>query len=178
MPSKPPETTALSKDASSDIFYQWYESPIGRLLLTGSEQALYSITLPNQNAIAADQWQQSNNVFKEACKQLDAYFRRDLETFDIPLSPNGTAFQKSVWKALQTIPYGKTTSYGAVAKLVDNPKAGRAVGGANGRNPIPIIIPCHRVIGGNGSLTGFAGGLPAKTFLLDLENTEQLSFQF
>ena len=97
-----------------------------------------------------------------------------MKTFDLPLAPGGTAFQQSVWDQLLKIPYGETTSYGTIAYQIENSKAVRAVGSANGRNPIPIIIPCHRVIGSNGSLTGFGGGLPTKSFLLDLENSDQL----
>ncbi len=174
MPNKQPKFTAFD----GDISYHWYKSPLGKLLLTGNESALFSITFPNQNAIAADQWHENIAPFKEVCQQLDSYFNRELTDFDIALAPKGTEFQQSVWQALLEIPYGKTTSYGAIAKQLDNPKAVRAVGGANGRNPIPIIIPCHRVIGSNGSLTGFGGGLPTKTYLLSLENSEQLELPF
>lgn len=174
MPNKQPKFTAFD----GNIFYHWYQSPIGKLLLTGNESALFSISFPNHNAITADQWHENIAPFKDICAQLDSYFNRELTTFDIALAPKGTEFQQSVWQALLEIPYGETTSYGAIAKRLDNPKAVRAVGGANGRNPIPIIIPCHRVIGSNGSLTGFGGGLPTKTYLLDLENSEQLELPF
>ena len=98
--------------------------------------------------------------------------------FDLPLAPNGTPFQQRVWEALLTIPYGETTSYGALARKIQQPKASRAVGSANGSNPIPIIIPCHRVIGADGTLTGFGGGLPTKRYLLALEDQDQLSLGF
>lgn len=128
--------------------------------------------------IVADQWIKDSSQFKEACNQLDHYFAGRLTTFELPLAARGTEFQQSVWAELLNIPYGATTSYGAIAKTLGNPKAVRAVGNANGRNPIPVIIPCHRVIGSDGSLTGFGGGLPTKTFLLNLENSEQLSLPF
>jgi methylated-DNA-[protein]-cysteine S-methyltransferase len=108
-------------------------------------------------------------VLKEAAAQLRAYFGGELKLFELPLTPEGTAFQRSVWDALLTIPYGETRSYMQMAVLIGAPKAVRAVGAANGQNPIPIVIPCHRVIGSNGKLTGFGGGLPLKRQLLDLE---------
>ncbi len=107
-------------------------------------------------------------------KQLREYFAGKRADFDLPLAPEGTEFQRSVWRNLQDIPYGETISYGELAKRVGNPKASRAVGAANGQNPIPIVIPCHRVIGANGKLTGFGGGLPTKEALLALE-TRQLN---
>jgi methylated-DNA-[protein]-cysteine S-methyltransferase len=108
-------------------------------------------------------------VLKAAAEQLTAYFGGELKAFELPLTPEGTAFQRSVWHALLTIPYGETRSYMQMAVLIGAPKAVRAVGAANGQNPIPIVIPCHRVIGSNGKLTGFGGGLPLKRQLLDLE---------
>jgi len=108
-------------------------------------------------------------LIKEAAKQLDKYFNKKLKSFDLPLILHGTEFQTKVWKALQKIPYGETRSYGELAKLTGNPKASRAVGMANNRNPAAIIVPCHRVIGHDGSLTGYAGGLELKRNLLDLE---------
>ena len=109
-------------------------------------------------------------LLKEASKQLTEYFDRKRKKFDLPLALNGTEFQVKTWKALQSIPYGKTCSYGDLAKKIGNPKASRAVGNANNRNPLHIIVPCHRVIGSNGSLTGYAAGLDVKRLLLDLEN--------
>ena len=109
------------------------------------------------------------NLLKKAAKQLTEYFAGKRREFDLPLDFTGTGFQKKVWAALLTIPYGETRSYGEIAKQIGNPKACRAVGMANNRNPIAIICPCHRVIGADGSLVGFGGGLPAKQFLLDLE---------
>jgi methylated-DNA-[protein]-cysteine S-methyltransferase len=112
-------------------------------------------------------------VLVAAVEQLNAYFEGELKTFDLPLAPLGTAFQKNVWNALVSIPYGETRSYLQIAEGIGAPKAVRAVGAANGRNPIPIVIPCHRVIGSNGKLTGFGGGLPLKRLLLDLEATQR-----
>ena len=116
----------------------------------------------------------NNRVRERAEKQLAEYFQGKRREFDLQLSPEGTDFQKSVWKGLSKIDYGKTISYGEQARRIGNPKAMRAVGGANGKNPIAIIIPCHRVIGSNGTLTGFGGGLNAKTFLLNLEKSHSL----
>jgi methylated-DNA-[protein]-cysteine S-methyltransferase len=109
------------------------------------------------------------SLIKETAKQLDEYFNKKRKVFDLPIILHGTEFQVNVWKALQKIPYGETRSYGEIAAKTGNPKASRAVGMANNRNPIPIIIPCHRVIGSNGSLTGYAGGLELKQQLLELE---------
>jgi len=158
-----------------DIFYHWYQSPFGKLLLAGSASALHGIVFPNQKATPLAAWKNDASHFTDTCKQLDLYFTGKLKEFDLPLAPSGTDFQRSVWSELLKIPFGSTVSYRSIAHNIGKPKAVRAVGGANGRNPIPIIIPCHRVIGSDGSLTGFGGGLPTKTFLLDLENTEQLA---
>lgn len=109
-------------------------------------------------------------VIRETFRQLSDYFDGDVKTFDIPLKLQGTPFQLKTWAALQTIPYGKTCSYGEIAKQIGNPKASRAVGMANHNNPVSIVVPCHRVIGANGSLVGYGGGLPIKKQLLELEN--------
>ncbi len=106
---------------------------------------------------------------RDAARQLQAYFRRELTRFDVPLAPAGTPFQQRVWRELQAVPYGETVSYSEIARRIGQPGAARAVGGANGANPIPIIIPCHRAVGANGSLTGFGGGVEKKRALLDLE---------
>src|SRR3546814_589482 len=121
--------------------------------------------LPRSVALARG----DNAVLRETGAQLEAYFTGALQAFDLPLKPIGTAFQREVWSTLAEIPYGETWSYGDVARRIGKPQAVRAVGAANGRNPIPIVLPCHRVIGADGSLTGFGGGLPAKQFLLTLE---------
>ncbi|MBI3791706.1 MAG: methylated-DNA--[protein]-cysteine S-methyltransferase [Gemmatimonadetes bacterium] len=114
-------------------------------------------------------------ILDDTRAQLDRYFAGRLRTFDLPLAPQGTDFQRRVWTALTQIPFGTTTSYGAVARTIGLPEAVRAVGAANGQNPIPVIIPCHRVIGANGTLTGFGGGLPRKRFLLALERGDDLA---
>lgn len=118
------------------------------------------------------EWREDKEPLREVIRQLRAYFARELETFDLTLAPEGTHFQRDVWNHLRGIPYGETISYGELAKRVGNPKASRAVGAANGQNPIPIIIPCHRVIGSDGKLTGFGGGLPIKEKLLALEQRQ------
>src|SRR5690606_32489233 len=109
--------------------------------------------------------------------QLGAYFAGELQAFDLPLAPEGTPFQRTVWQALQSIPYGQTISYGELAQEIGRPTASRAVGAANGRNPLPIVIPCHRVIGGNGSLTGYGGGLRFKKALLSLERNGRIEVE-
>jgi len=117
-------------------------------------------------------WQLDEEPFAEVIRQLQAYFSGELKEFNVPLAMEGTEFQLRVWNALRAIPYGETISYAQLAERIGNPKAVRAVGLANGSNPIPIIVPCHRVIGGNGSLTGFGGGLSTKKRLLELESRQ------
>jgi methylated-DNA-[protein]-cysteine S-methyltransferase len=148
------------------------ESPIGPLVLAGDREAVRHILFAEKGKAARAEagWEESmSGAVGEAARQLREYFAGKRTEFDLPLSPDGTEFQKTVWRKLQGIPYGKTISYGELARRVGNPKASRAVGAANGRNPIPIVIPCHRVIGSNGKLTGFGGGLPVKEALLRLE---------
>jgi methylated-DNA-[protein]-cysteine S-methyltransferase len=144
-----------------------------RLALVAGERGIEQIRfdgIPPEDAVRHD----DVPVLKQASQQLQAYFDGALRTFDLPLSPHGTAFQQSVWDALLAIPYGETRSYREVAAGIGTPKAVRAVGAANGQNPIPIVIPCHRVIGSNGKLTGFGGGLPLKRRLLDLESAQRI----
>ncbi|MNH16948.1 Methylated-DNA--protein-cysteine methyltransferase [compost metagenome] len=119
----------------------------------------------------AEDWQPASNQLDDVARQLDQYFARQREQFEVRLAPQGTPFQREVWQALQRIPYGTTCSYGELAQAIGNPRSVRAVGTANGANPIAIIIPCHRVIGSNGTLTGFAGGIERKQILLELEGT-------
>jgi methylated-DNA-[protein]-cysteine S-methyltransferase len=151
------------------------DTPIGPLLIAGDE-SIRAIRFP-ENGIAArpePEWiESSRGVVGQAVRQLKEYFAGKRADFDLPLAPEGTSFQRSVWERLREIPYGETISYGELAKRVGNPKASRAVGAANGCNPIPIVIPCHRVIGANGKLTGFGGGLPTKEKLLALESRQQ-----
>jgi methylated-DNA-[protein]-cysteine S-methyltransferase len=146
-------------------------SAVGRLRIAGDERGLRSVSFQNRfsSAELAEDWKRTEEPFREVIAQLEAYFAGELRRFDLALAPEGTPFQREVWSALVKIPYGETVSYGALARRLGRSKGSRAVGAANGRNPIPIIIPCHRVIGADGSLTGFGGGLPIKRRLLELE---------
>ena len=143
------------------------DSQIGELLLAGDEDGLRRVSMP---PFAVDtQWTRDDELFVDAREQLEQYFRGERRDFDLPLKLDGNSFQLAVWGALREIPYGETVSYGHVARTLGHPEAPRAVGAANGRNPVAIIVPCHRVIGADGSLTGYGGGLERKRFLLDLE---------
>lgn len=153
------------------MFYDRFDTPIGRMLVVGDGDAVVHIDLPEARrplAIAPD-WRHDADALAEARTQLLAYFAGTRTHFELPLAPRGTPFQRGVWDALLDIPYGETISYAELSRRIGNPKASRAVGLANGANPIAIIVPCHRVIGANGSLTGYGGGLDAKRHLLDLE---------
>lgn len=148
-------------------------SPVGELLLTADAAGALTglFMLPDAKyvpEIGAD-WRRDAGPFGEVERQLEGYFAGELREFDVVLAPRGTEFQRSVWRELTRIPYGATTSYGAVAAELGSPTASRAVGAANGRNPISIVVPCHRVVAGNGALTGYAGGLGKKQMLLALE---------
>lgn len=148
------------------------DSPVGPLLLAADDTHLQVLEFetPAHPVKRGDGWQEGRNaVLDEAHAQLDEYFAGKRQHFDLPLSPQGTEFQREVWWKLADIPYGETISYAQLASRIGNPKAMRAVGSANGRNPLSIVLPCHRVIGADGSLTGYGGGLPIKTFLLKLE---------
>jgi methylated-DNA-[protein]-cysteine S-methyltransferase len=154
------------------MYYDYYETGmIGVLTLAADDKGLRYVFFPEgRNTLAVqDDWRRSPERFGEVKRQLAAYFKGELSRFDLDLAPEGTNFQLRVWAALARIPYGTVVTYKFVAEAVGNPKAVRAVGGATGKNPIPIIIPCHRVVGSNGSLTGFGGGLRTKSLLLDLE---------
>ncbi len=148
-------------------------SPVGELTLVASEQGLAAILWQDDNPdrvrLGAVRDEDDHAILQETERQLGAYFSGDRKAFTVPLDFRGTDFQKMVWKALLTIPFGQTRSYGEIAHQIGKPSASRAVGAANGKNPISIIAPCHRVIGSTGRLTGFAGGLVAKQALLDLE---------
>jgi len=153
------------------MYYCYLNTPIGDLLLAGNDDALSLIGFP-QGAMRHDpdaDWTYDEKPFAAAREQLQEYFAGTRKEFDLPLHVSGTEFQVQVLEELQRIPYGETTSYGDIAQRIGRPKAMRAVGAANGRNPIPIIIPCHRVIGSGGQLTGFGGGLDTKEALLRLE---------
>ena len=153
------------------MFYSFLDSPIGPLLLAGSGSGLRLVGFSSGPKAQGpkDGWVRRDAPFDEAKRQLGEYFEGERRTFDLQLAPAGTAFQLGVWRALSDIPYGETRSYGEIASAIGNPRAAMAVGGANGSNPLPIVVPCHRVIGSDGSLTGFGGGLEAKRFLLRLE---------
>src|SRR2546426_11214528 len=167
-----------------------FASPLGELVLTASDTALTgvyfptsrhgpsSVVPPHRNAergpggeawLEDDGHRPASELLARARRQLTEYFARARTTFDLPLDPPGTAFQRRVWDALRTIPYGATSSYGELARRLGDPHATRAVGAANGKNPIPIIVPCHRVVGARGELTGFGGGMDRKRWLLEHE---------
>ncbi|MBL4934668.1 methylated-DNA--[protein]-cysteine S-methyltransferase [Clostridium sp. YIM B02515] len=146
----------------------FYQTDIGEIGIAENGQAITNIYFQGES-VPKDMVLNETNLIKEAAKQLNSYFAGELRTFELPLALEGTEFMRSVWKALCEIPYGKTFSYKDVAQSIGNPKAVRAVGNANNRNPIPIIIPCHRVIGSNGKLVGYGGGLEIKKYLLELE---------
>ena len=149
-------------------FYTIMESPIDPLLLTSDGEYLTGLYMDVQNHLPfmKENWRHNPVLFADAISQLKAYFAKELCHFDLPLRATGTAFQEKVWQLLTTIPYGETVSYKSIAERIQAPKAVRAVGMANGMNPISIIIPCHRVIGANGKLVGYGGGLPRKQWLL------------
>lgn len=155
--------------------YCYMESPIGQLLLAGDDQGLRLVQFPNEDQakMIQDDWQEDEAFFQNVKDQLNAYFVGNLKHFDLKLHLEGTPFQVKVWEELQNIPYATTISYGELAQRIGNPKSMRAVGAANGRNHIPIIIPCHRVIGKSGKLVGFGGGLDTKQFLLELEQQDR-----
>ncbi len=153
------------------IHYSHMASPLGPILIAGDAAGLRLIHFQNATTMQqpAPDWVEDRQPLRKAIDQLDAYFAGTLQGFTLKLAPAGTPFQHSVWHALQDIPYGATTSYGTLAKQLGKPKASRAVGAANGRNPLAIVIPCHRVIGSTGKLTGYAGGLDLKEALLAFE---------
>lgn len=146
------------------MIYQYLNSPIGFIKITANDEAINEVTF-----VENEEEDKPNALTQEAVNQLMEYFEGKRKVFDLPLSPIGTPFQQAVWKALCSIPYGETRSYGEIAKMIGNSKASRAVGMANNRNPISIIIPCHRVIGASGKLVGYGGGIDKKIYLLNLE---------
>ncbi len=154
------------------VCYTYMSSPIGRLLLAGDENGLRLISFEEGKGAQGPQsdWEPSETLFLETIRQLTAYFERKLKNFDLRLALQGTTFQMMVWRQLLEIPYGITVTYADLARAIGKPKAVRAVGAANGSNPLPIVVPCHRVVGSNGSLTGYGGGLRIKEYLLKLEN--------
>jgi len=156
---------------SKYVCYTEFDSPIGRIILEGNEEALTGLHLAGHKHWSgpAKGSRPSKAAFAEVRAQLDQYFAGDRQEFDVPLNLGGTPFQGRVWQALCAIPYGETITYGELARRVGLPTASRAVGAANGRNPVSILVPCHRVVGTNGRLTGYGGGLDAKRWLLDWE---------
>ncbi|AGC43468.1 methylated-DNA--protein-cysteine methyltransferase [Myxococcus stipitatus DSM 14675] len=156
----------------SNVFYRHIESPVGALLIAGNDAGLRLIEFqaPRHPMRRGEDWHEGDHVvLRDTQQQLGEYFAGKRRGFELPLAPQGTQFQCQVWLELANIPFGGTISYAELALRVHKPTATRAVGAANGRNPIPIVLPCHRVIGADGSLTGFGGGLPTKKFLLQLE---------
>ncbi|KLV09952.1 cysteine methyltransferase [Photobacterium ganghwense] len=145
---------------------QLIETPIGMLNVVADEHGVKAIEF----AAAPDTLQQPSDVTRHCCQQLAEYFAGERQTFEVPLNMAGTEFQHQVWQALDTVKFGETCSYGDIARSIGNPKAVRAVGAANGKNPVPIIVPCHRIIGSSGKLTGYAGGLDIKVWLLTHED--------
>jgi methylated-DNA-[protein]-cysteine S-methyltransferase len=162
------------------MWFDEFETPVGLLTIAADTQGLRHIRfISERHPISRDNdWKRDAGALREAREQLQAYFAGERRSFDLRLHPVGTSFQLKVWNALAEIPYGSTASYGQVARRIGEPSAVRAVGAANGRNPLPIVLPCHRVIGADGSLTGFGGGLPVKQFLLELEGVRQPSLPF
>lgn len=157
------------------MFYTWFEgSSVGRLLLAGTADRLKYLAFDDgstqkRQSLPLETWEHSEKPFRETIRQLKAYFKGKLTHFDLDVDGDGTEFQQRVWRELCNVPYGETVSYGEIAKAIGRPTASRAVGMANGRNPISIVVPCHRIIGSNGKLVGYGGGLDRKTKLLRLE---------
>ena len=158
--------------AEHQTYFTYIDTPVGKLMLAGCDDhgLRYIAFQCGKGAMAPKpEWKQAAAPFRGAERQLREYFQGKRTAFDLPLHPKGTPFQKAVWQALMRIPYGETRSYGDIARAVGRPNAVRAVGLANGRNPLPIVVPCHRVIGAGGKLVGYGGGLPVKQALLDRE---------
>jgi methylated-DNA-[protein]-cysteine S-methyltransferase len=173
MPTMTSKTTITATGpTTTSLQYTLEDSPIGALLLVGDQQALHGLYMQDgrrPKQIAPD-WKRSTSCFADAKTQLREYFAGERLAFDLALAMDGTPFERRVWSALTEIPYGETRSYGELARGLGQPTAARAVGLANGRNPIAVIVPCHRVIGADGTLTGFGGGLERKRILLELES--------
>ncbi len=155
----------------NEIRYRYVKTPIGRLMLAGTERGLKRIEFETSKTTYGPQdgWIEDRSAFDDAARQLEEYFAGKRRSFDVALDPQGTEFQQRTWQALREIPYGATVTYSDVARTIGRPKAVRAVGAANGQNPLPVIVPCHRVIGSDGKLTGFAAGTDVKRTLLQLE---------
>jgi methylated-DNA-[protein]-cysteine S-methyltransferase len=172
----------IERNTMNEKRYRTLESPVGTLTVAGDGTVVTDLRMTDQThePVGRASWRHDPTAFVDAVEQLHAYFDGELTRFDLALRMEGSGFQRSVWDALGEIPYGETTSYGEIARRVGKPGAARAVGLANGQNPIAIIVPCHRVIGADGSLTGYGGGLDRKVTLLELERdhfTPRLSLQ-
>lgn len=156
---------------NATVFHTRIDSPIGALLLTSDGEALTGVFMEEHRhgPRPDDGWRRDGAPFAAAREQLAAYFAGERTGFELPLAPSGTAFQRRVWEELRRIPFGETISYAELARRVGDPRAVRAVGGANGRNPLSVVVPCHRVIGADGSLTGYGGGIERKRWLLGHE---------
>lgn len=152
-------------------YIKYYNTPFKRIKIVEEDSKIIRLSFDNEEDFGEFELKDTE-LLNQTTKQLDEYFERKRKKFELPLNPNGTDFMKKVWKALEEIPYGETKSYKQIAEQIENPKASRAVGMANNKNPIPIIIPCHRVIGTNGNLVGYALGLEMKRRLLELEKRE------
>lgn len=173
-------TTATKLRKTRTLYQARYESPLGTYILVSSDEGLACVKPEDQGFPDLGRWVREAGKFEdggvhnaETARQLDAYFAGELKDFDVPLDMLGTDFQQMVWKQLTAIPYGETWSYGEMAAAIGKPTASRAVGHANGQNPVSIIVPCHRVIGSNGKLVGYGGGLDRKQALLALESPGQ-----
>jgi methylated-DNA-[protein]-cysteine S-methyltransferase len=173
--SRKDEMKTMRKETSmteTTTYWTMIDSPLGPLLLTADGKGISGLIMDadiDERMAGSAGWIEDPAHFEEARRQLEEYFAGQRTEFDLPLSAAGTPFQREVWAALQTIPYGEVRSYSEIAAQIGRPGASRAVGLANGRNPIAVIVPCHRVIGASGALTGYGGGLPRKRLLLDLE---------
>ena len=169
------ETADMIATMTETLLSTRVTSPIGMLTLTSNGSALTQLLIARESDMNGESGPaDADSVLAAAREQLDAYFDMRLTDFDLPLEPGGTDFQRRVWDSLKTIPFGETISYAELARRIDQPQAVRAVGAANGRNPLMIIVPCHRVIGADGSLTGFGGGIERKQWLLDHETRARL----
>ena len=153
------------------MYYDYLDTPIGRLLVAADESGLRHVRFddPRRDQVITADWKRGATHLDRVIEQLHAYFAGGRHDFDLALAAEGTPFRRSVWHELVNIPYGETISYGELARRIGDPAASRAVGAANGANPLPIVVPCHRVIGASGKLTGFGGGLPVKQWLLEHE---------
>ncbi|MGH7343104.1 MAG: methylated-DNA--[protein]-cysteine S-methyltransferase [Candidatus Rokuibacteriota bacterium] len=155
------------------LLHQRIQTPVGYVLISGTARAVNHVTFEGSARPPPLASEGGRGPVADAARQTEEYFSRSRKSFDVPVAPIGTAFQLRVWNELKRVPYGTTVSYGDIARRIGQPSASRAVGAANGANPIPIIIPCHRAIGADGSLTGFGGGLAAKRTMLQLESSQR-----